>query len=147
MTLTRKGIEDAVLALLEPVVESMGASVRPYAGGLSLSALQEDLQDVPAVRVFFGGRDTKAAGSRATHTMLWAVIVADSSLREHEAVAGGPHVVGCYALLGEVERLLSGANLGPGIGRMVPSREYALGFFGNTAVYVAEYTHGLDSEL
>ena len=140
-----KSLEDELVALLLPLRERLGATVRAWASTASLREVAEgaarpQLPRLPAVLVMLGRRDNALSGVMLRQRWTWVVLVADQSLRElHEAVAGGPRNPGCYALLEGVQQLLCGRRVTAG-GLLQPGREYAVSLKAELAMYASEWT-------
>ena len=143
-----KAIETELITLLEPMRDSYGADVRPYVNTFTPQEWAEgkagQFPRLPAIRVIFARRETTAANMIRRHTWTWCILAADQSLRDFDAVAGGPQCTGCYTLLQAVNDLLDGALLVHG-GELQLRREYALGLFSDRAVFAAEYQHITES--
>lgn len=110
-------VEDAILAVLEPLRASHGVrQAGPYGGDLDLERLAAAVQQWPALLVFYVGGPRANLGQRRIETMEFVVLVcAKHAGDQAKARRGGSGSPGSYPLLRAASEALEGTTLLPGL--------------------------------
>jgi len=105
-----KEIEDAVLAALSPLADSLGVrQIESYNGELDLEKIEAAVQQWPAVLVYYAGSSVEKEGRRRNEHLAFLCFCCDRHESEQsEARRGGLTNPGTYALLDGVADLLEG---------------------------------------
>ena len=121
--LTPMDVEDAILALLEPLRDDPGAkTVSSFQGQPGKEAWARLRRGVPAVLVLYAGsRGFRLSGRRLEERMTFEVYVMDKSYRsDTTGQKPEPGHPGTYALLAAARERLVGVPPLPGMGPCLP---------------------------
>lgn len=121
--LTPMDVEDAILALLEPLREEPGAkTISSFQGNPDKDAWTRLRRGFPAILILYeGSRGFRPSGRRLEERMIFEVYVMDKSYRTatngQKPEPGHP---GTYALLAAARERLVGVPPLPGMGPCLP---------------------------
>jgi len=141
-----KEIEDAILALLEPLRAKPPAGIyaneiRSYGGEFNTANIDEVVIQFPAILVNINEKIIEPGGRLDFHTNSISVYVCDQNARGEESARGGDALAGspgAYIMLESVRRKLHRQNI-PGIGVLLAQREVLVGYSQTRCIYRAEY--------
>ena len=140
-------LEDAILALLEPLRTDLGLrTLESYGGQFSPDSFGQVAVTFPAVYVYLASLESAGRNRLDERKLTLTVFVAAQNLRgEESARRGTAGVVGVYGLLEAVRDLLNRTPLGGGLIRL--KRESVVGYSAQTGLCVAQADYGLEFQL
>jgi phage gp37-like protein len=137
-------IEDAILALLEPLKVSLGVrTVKAYQGELESPDFGKMIVFFPGIFLYYSGSTSELVNRRVVETMEWSVFAADRSFRGDEtARRGGTKGVGTYALISAIADVLRGQKVCGGV--LIPVGTESIAYSQRNAVSVYESRFRID---
>jgi len=111
--LTYAEIEDAVLALLDPMKDEVGIrTIEPYGGEFSPDSIMEAAINFPAILVFINQLTSQDANRLDLRELYISIYVADRNARgRDEAMSGDALKEGVYALVEAARAKLNRAGI------------------------------------
>ncbi len=136
-------LEDAVLALFEPLKAELGLrTLASYGGEFSPDSFGEVAVNFPAVYVYLANLNNSGQGRLDNRELTLTIFVAAQNLRgEESARRGTDNAIGVYGLLEAVRNKLNRALLGGGLVRL--KRETVVGYSALTGLCVAQADYNL----
>ena len=137
-------LEDAVLALLEPLkVELQLRTLTSYGGEFSPDSFGQVTVLYPAVYVYLANLESAGHNRLDSRKITLTTFVAAQNLRgEEDARRGSGSAIGVYGLLEAVREKLNRVSLSGGLVRL--KREAVVGYSAQNGLCVAQADYGLE---
>ena len=147
MSMSYLELEDAVLALLEPLVDALSLrTLASYGGEFSPDSIGQVTVLYPAVYVYLANLESSGHNRLDDRKLTLSVYVAAQNLRgEESARRGSGSAIGVYGLLEAVREKLNLAPLNSGLLRL--KREAVVGYSAQNGLCVAQADYGLEFQL